>query len=80
MKHLTLEHAKVLDRGETLYHKVLRNADGSPARYRVNGMPLTWKRSPDRVQVPLKRGLWEYDYLTEDDLEDFATNEEDAIQ
>jgi hypothetical protein len=78
-KHLTLEHAKALSYGETIYHRTLRNADGTPQRFRVNGKPKVWKRSPQRVQVPLKRGLWEYDYLTEDDLQDFSEDEETAM-
>jgi len=34
----------------------------------VNGQPKTWKRSPDRVKVPVKHGLRSYDYVTEKEL------------
>jgi len=62
---ITLEEAKGLQYGQTLYHVVNRNADGTPQRWRVNGKPKTWVRTPERVQVPIKHGLGTYDYLTE---------------
>jgi len=75
---ITLEQAKNLTHGTILYHVTHRNADGSPQRWRVNGQPKTWKRSPDRVQVPIKHGLYDYDYLTESDLDLVCLDEEDA--
>ena len=35
------------------------------ARWRVTGMPRTWKTMPHRVEVPIKRGLYEHDYIHE---------------
>jgi len=66
---MTLSQAKQLKPGTVLYHRHNRNADGTPQRWKVNGKPKTWKRSPERVQVPIKHGLYAYDYLTENDLE-----------
>jgi len=60
---ITLEQAKELTHGVKLYHATLRNADGSALRARVNGQVKTWKRSPARVEVPLKHGLYVYLYL-----------------
>lgn len=65
---ITLEQAKALKPGTVLHHTINRNADGTPQRWRVNGKPKTWKRSPERVQVPVKYGLRRYDYVTERDL------------
>jgi len=62
---ITKEQALKLEYGQVLYHKVQRNADGSPRRWRVNGKVKTWKRSPERFKVPLKYGLYGYDYLDE---------------
>ena len=62
---ITFEEAKELRIGQTLYHKAQRDADGSPSRWRVNGKVKLWKRSPNIIQVPLKRGLYQHDYLTE---------------
>lgn len=75
---ITLAQAKSLRHGQILYHVEHRNADGTPRRWRVNGAPKTWKRSPERVRVPLKFGLYGYDYLTERDLHLVSLDENDA--
>ena len=66
---ITLNQAKDLTHGDILHHTVNKNADGTPQRWKVNGKVKRWKRSPDRIQVPLKYGLYRYDYLTENDLD-----------
>ena len=65
---ITLEQAKNLKHGDILHHMTNKNADGTPQRWRVNGMVKLWKRDPNRIQVPLKHGLYGYDYLTQDEL------------
>ena len=65
---MTLEQAKNLKHGEILYHKFNRNADGTPQRWRVNGKVQTWKRSPERVRVPIKCGLYLHDEVNEKNL------------
>jgi len=65
---ITLEQAKALRFGDIIHEDGASNADGSCRRWRVNGKVKTWKRSPGRVQVPLKYGLYKYDYLTENEL------------
>lgn len=59
---ISLERAKKLRYRETLI-------DSRGKRWRVNGAVKTWKRSPDRVQVPLKHGLYAHDYLDETSLD-----------
>lgn len=77
MKALTLEQAKNLRYGQHLYHMTAKNADEkTPQCFKVNGKPKTWKRNPSAVQVPLKRGLYEYGYMTEDMLQDFSLDAE----
>jgi len=66
---ITLKQAKALQHGNILHHKVNKNADGTPQRWRVNGMVKTWKRDTGRIKIPLKYGLYRYDYLTEDELD-----------
>jgi len=66
---ITLEQAKRLAVGTTLYHLRNTNADGTAQKWRVTGKPKTWKREPERVKVPVKHGLWDYDYVTEKDLQ-----------
>ena len=76
---ITLKLAKELKHGTILYHMTQRNADGTPQRWRVNGKPKTWVRSPERVRVPLKHGLYDYDYLTESDLDLLTLDETEAL-
>jgi len=68
---MTIEQAKQLSYGDMVHHRTATNADGTPQRFRVNGQPKTWKRSPNRVRVPLKRGMWEYGYLDEYNINGF---------
>lgn len=61
---ITLEQAKALTDGNMLHHVTFKNADNTPARFKVNGGVKRWKREPDRIRVPLKHGLYGYGYLT----------------
>lgn len=38
---------------------------------RVSGEPQTWKRSPEKVKVPVKHGRYENAYITEENLQDW---------
>jgi hypothetical protein len=62
---LTLDQAKGLEYRDELYSFDYMDSTGYPSRVRVNGRPLTWKRSPERVKVPWKYGLYEYGYIEE---------------
>ncbi len=66
---ITLEKAKQLTWNDTLYHDTATNADGTPMRFRVMGAVKTWKRNPNRIRVPLKRGLYQTGYLVNDTFE-----------
>jgi hypothetical protein len=76
---ITLERAKKLEHGDVVYHILYRNADNTPQRWRVNGKVKTWKRSPHRIEIPIKNGLYKYGYLTENDLDNYCLSEEAAI-
>ena len=67
---ITLEQAKNLRPGDMLHHVTNKNADGTPERWKVNGQPKIWKRSPERVQIPVKHGLYDFGYITEQWLDD----------
>ena len=77
---MTLEEAQALSPGQTLYHGVARNADGTPQRFRVTGRVRTWARDPGRVEIPTKRGMYETHTITEHDLKNWHTSEEDALR
>ncbi len=65
---ITLKQAKNLNVGDILHHIENKNADGTPQRWKVNGKVKTWVTRPGEIKVPLKFGLYNYDYLTEDNL------------
>ena len=48
----------------TLHHIRLTNADGTPARCRVNGKCRTWVTRPDDFRLPVKHGLRDCFYIT----------------
>lgn len=35
-------------------------------KWRANGKCKTWKRNPERFQLPIKYGIYTYGYITED--------------
>lgn len=72
---LTLNEAKALSYGDTIYQLGARNYDGTARRWRVNGRPKTWKRTPSKVAVPVKHGLYDYGTLTQDELDQFSLTE-----
>ena len=51
---------------DEFWHKTVTNADGSPARCRVNGACKVWKTRPNEFRLPVKHGLKDCFYITED--------------
>ena len=76
---ITLDQAKALRPGTILFHVYQSNANGTPQRWVVNGQPKTWKRSPERVRVPVKYGLYDFDCMTEKELNLMFIDEEAAL-
>ena len=64
---MNLQEAKTLKAGDYIHHVTKKNSDGSPMRARVTSVK-TWKRSPERIEVRYKRGLYEYGTLNEREL------------
>jgi len=56
----------------TLYHKTLKGSDGEPVRCRVNGKCKTWKTRPDEFKLPVKYGLYQYFYITQDNAHEWS--------
>lgn len=73
-----IEEFKELQRGDVLYDKELRNSDGTPWRWRINGKVKTWKRDKQRISIPIKRGFYDFGYITEHNFRGFAFKEADA--
>ena len=64
---MDLQKAKGLKAGEYVHRPDRLNADGTPMRAKVTSVK-TWKRSPDRVEVRIKRGLYEYARFDETEI------------
>lgn len=71
-----MEKAKSLQHGDILNPVGYFNADGTPMRFRVIGKVKTWKKDPSRVEIPLKRGMYEFVHITESDLPDWRKSGE----
>jgi hypothetical protein len=56
-RRMTTSEAKRLRPGDR--HPILAN-DGTARLVTINGGVKTWKRSPERVEVPVKHGMYEY--------------------
>ena len=69
---MNTQEAKQLKQGQWVYHVTKKNADGTPMRAKVTSIK-TWKRSPERVEVRVKRGLYEYATFTENELDQLTT-------
>jgi len=65
---ITLDQAKSLYSGQVVYHSINKNKDGTKQKWKINGQVKTWKRNPLKVKIPVKYGLYTYDYITENDL------------
>ena len=74
---MNLQQAKSLKQGQMVYHVTKKNADGTPMRARVTSIK-TWKSKKNigKVEVRVKRGLYEYATFNEIDIDQITTNEE----
>lgn len=62
---MLLEEAFMLNYGDTIW---VLGRDGSAIRVKVNGKPKTWKRTPGKIEVPYKYGMYEYGTLQSRDF------------
>lgn len=75
---MTLKEAKSLRYGDIVYHKWITGARRQPAGFRVVSIK-EWKRSPDRIRIGLKYGLFEHTYMTENELNEWVLKVEEAF-
>ena len=68
VESITIEQAKNLKVGQTVYLIGFYNSDGTAQRYRVTGKVKTWKTRPNEFKVPVKRGLYEHGYITPENM------------
>lgn len=57
----------------TFWHRTATYKDGvRPIEVRRNGATKTWKRQPNKFQIPVKYGMYEYFYITDADAADWS--------
>jgi len=71
---MALEEAKLLGYGDMIW---FIDTKGSARRLKVNGRPKRWVRQPDKIAVPVKYGMYEYDTFT---ASDFGPNGRALVQ
>ena len=55
------------------------NADGTPVRWRRNGRTKIWKTRPHDFKIPVKHGMYDYGYITPENMHEFTAVEDDAV-
>lgn len=63
---ITKSIALTLGSGQEIHSNTLKNADGTCQRWRVNGQCKIWVRQQHSFCIPIKRGLNQYSYLTDE--------------
>ena len=76
---MTFEQAKELRYKQILYCNYHNDCKGNPSKIRVNGKTKLWVRTPERIQVPVKYGLKDCFYITENNLNNFFLTIDEAI-
>lgn len=75
---ITLEQAKSLKSGTTIYVTMFKRGKPiSAARFKITSIK-TWKRTPERVEIRWKHGLYEFGTFNQNDLEDIHLTEEEC--
>ena len=62
---ITKQQAVAAQYRQEFWHRTVKNADGTPARCRVNGACKVWKTRPDEFRLPVKHGMYDCFYITE---------------
>ena len=53
-------------------HVTIKNKDGTPTRCRAMGQCKTWKTRPDDFKLPVKHGLYNSFYITNDNANEWV--------
>lgn len=75
---MTLKQAQNLVQGQWIYHKGERTYRKEPCRVKVLSVK-TWVRSPQRVSVSVKYGMYTYFKISESELDVWATTQKGAM-
>lgn len=78
---MTREEASLIERGDLLYHRTARQGgkQAVPARAKVTSIQ-TWVRSPERIAIGLKHGLYQTFRIDETELGNWFRTEAEALK
>jgi hypothetical protein len=66
---ITIEQIKSRVNGNTVFAMNDEcNADGTNVRWRVNGKVKFWKTRPNDFKIPVKHGMYDYGYITPENV------------
>lgn len=68
---VTMTKEIALTQPRTIYLYNQYNADKTPMRCRSNGKCRTWKTRPNDFRLPVKRGIYEYGYIDQSNMNKF---------
>jgi hypothetical protein len=77
---MTIDEVKNLTYGQTIYHKVKKNADGTAMRVRLSGKVKVWKRDSSKVHAPIKHGMYESYWIDENNMDMFTLDEPERVK
>ena len=80
VRSISFEEAVNLEFGDIIYLIGTYNYDGTTQRWRVNGKVKRWIRSPWRFEIPLKRGMYQYGYITDLNMHRYAAEEPPRVR
>lgn len=79
---ITIDEVKALKHGDTVYQIACYTSNHYPAsgntvpckvrKWRVTGKCKIWKRDINRIQLPVKYGLYDYGYIDNTNLHLFS--------
>ena len=72
---ITKQQATQLAYRTIFHHTTYKNADGTPVRCRVNGQCKVWKTRPTEFRLPVKYGLRDCFYITQDNAKEWGLPE-----
>ena len=65
---VTKEQAQI---SRNFNHVTLKGSDNLPVRCRAMGQCKTWKTRPNEFKLPVKHGLYQSFYITQDNADDW---------
>lgn len=66
--------------GQTIWHRTMKNADGSAMAVRRTGKIQTWKRDANRFRAPCKYGMYDHGAIESNNIDDFTLEEPYAVK